>query len=423
MLCNDHQNEVLVLRKRRTTDRLIESPTAKTQRRPRCDWADGCSRRAELLLPSEPGKLFCREHAAAARPGLRSFLGTLDNYTNDSFIRDDVGLMCDRCEECGAQNFERERVGPEHARHFRLCCQNGKLSHINKPPFPPLILAHYLKSPEMRARNFRERIREYNSALSFVSFGAEMSTPPGHGPKVFRLHGSIYHASAALEPEPQHEGKYAQVYLYDPGEALNLRAKRNPELSRETLDELQTMLEEVSPFVEAYRHMRDVALANDTGSVTLGFAANTDGDLRRYNRPTQREVAAVFGGEDGAPPSNRDIVVWPREEAAYRVNERNDLIDPLTYALLFPDGTAGWSETLKHREDKQTKKYTRVTAAQFYANRIMVFAPDEPFPNGTTENPVPHAAHLLFQQYLVLYGLQVSIRKNSVQETTKSRSR
>ena len=277
----------------------------------------------------------------------------MNDYTDASFRRDNVGTLCERCQECGALNFKLEEVGPENARHFKLCCQNGKLSEIPKPPFPPMALAHRLKSKDVHSRHFRERIREYNSALSFVSFGANLNIPPGHGPPVFRLHGSIYHASVALEPEPQHEGKYAQLYLYDPGAALDIRARRNPGLSREILEELQTMLEEVSVYVAAYRHMQQVVL--DDPTVTLGFAANTDGDLRRYNQPTVREVAAVFDGEDGAPPSNRDIVVWPREKAAFRLNERSDLIDPLTYALLFPEGTAGWSENLKHREDLQTE--------------------------------------------------------------------
>ena len=64
--------------------------------------------------------------------------------------------------------------------------------------------------------------------------------------------------------------------------------------------------------------------------------------------------------------------MWPKDEACYRGNERNDLIDSLAYALLFPDGTPGWHENLQRDGDRQTKKYTRVTASQFYANRLMV---------------------------------------------------
>lgn len=110
----------------------------------------------------------------------------------------------------------------------------------------------------------------------------------------------------------QTEGKYAQLYLYDHGEGLDIRTRRNPRLSPKILETLQTMLEDASPHLEGYCRMCDVArLAVDEGasSISLGFAANTEGDLRRYNKPSAREVAAVFCWEEGAPPSDRDIVV------------------------------------------------------------------------------------------------------------------
>eukprot|EP00972_Heterocapsa_arctica_P068640 10142373-Heterocapsa_arctica.AAC.1 len=61
-------------------------------------------------------------------------------------------------------------------------------------------------------------------------------------------------------------------------------------------------------------------------------------DPRRYNHPTVTEVAAVFVGQDGAPPSNRDLCVWPRQEECFNVPEQNEHVDPLTYVLLFPSG-------------------------------------------------------------------------------------
>ena len=325
-----------------------------------------------------------------------SCLVEIDCYDDDLFDKHDVGGMERACEHCGSWNFEGELVG--QPLHFNICCRNGKLSHLPKIPEPPEELHDLLAGRDVESRKFRERIREYNSALSFVSFGADIKPPPGHGPPVFRIHGAVYHASVALDVRRPTEGKYAQLYLYDHGHALDLRTRRNPELSPKIMESLQTMLEEISPFVEGYRQMCHVARqALDTGvsNICLGFAANTEGDLRRYNKPTTREVAAVFCGDEGAPPSNRDIVIWPKERAAYRVNERNDLIDPLTYALLFPEGTAGWSESLEHRSDKQTKTYKHVTATQFYAYRLMMFG--EP----GSENYVPHGAGLLFQQYLV----------------------
>ena len=36
-------------------------------------------------------------------------------------------------------------------------------------------------------------------------------------------------------------------------------------------------------------------------------------DQRRYNEPTQYKVAAVFIGEDGVPPANRHVVIYPKD--------------------------------------------------------------------------------------------------------------
>ena len=126
---------------------------------------------------------------------------------------------------------------------------------------------------------------------------------------------------------------------------------------------------------------------------TRGFKAQLSRDPRRYNHPAVTEVAAVFIGEDGAPPCNRDLRVWPlAAERVENVAEQNECVDPLTYVLLFPGGLPGWHENLQHRKERRTKTYQRLTATQFYAHRLMIFDDD---------NPLPHAAGMLFQQYVV----------------------
>ena len=79
------------------------------------------------------------------------------------------------------------------------------------------------------------------------------------------------------------------------------------------LDQLATMVEERSAFVEKYKQMKELAdqyLQQDRSDIKLGFAAATTGDMRRYNHPTKEEVAAVFAAEDGAPPGYRDMVLY-----------------------------------------------------------------------------------------------------------------
>ena len=89
--------------------------------------------------------------------------------------------------------------------------------------------------------------------IAKVSFGADVSLPPGRGPPVFRVHGAVYHASVSLDPDAEAGGKYAQLYLYESGDALQQRALQHPRLSEQVLNDLQGMLEEESPFVATYR--------------------------------------------------------------------------------------------------------------------------------------------------------------------------
>ena len=150
-----------------------------------------------------------------------------------------------------------------------------------------------------------------------------------------------------------------------------------------------------NPYINGFKHMLDLSrqlLHDGVADVSLGFRAATSEDPRRYNHPAVSEVAAIFSGADGAPPANRDIRVWPRDEDVYQLPDENEHIDPLTYVLLFPDGLCGWHESLLHSEGKRTARYQRLTATQFYSHRLMVF---------DTENPLPHGAGFLFQQYVV----------------------
>ena len=43
-------------------------------------------------------------------------------------------------------------------------------------------------------------------------------------------------------------------------------------------------------------------------------------DQKRYNEPTHDEVAAVFIGEDGAPPANREVVIYPKDIPPQRIS-------------------------------------------------------------------------------------------------------
>ena len=86
--------------------------------------------------------------------------------------------------------------------------------------------------------------------------------------------------------------------------------------------------------------------------------AETEGyDMRRYNKPRQYELVVVFRSNEGTPPTDRDIAVWPKDPATkvYRISDKCEHVDPLAYPLLFPRGELGWHTKLKHHGEPQRK--------------------------------------------------------------------
>ena len=188
-------------------------------------------------------------------PGAMAAVVALPHFRDTSVPTHQSGPMNDKCEACGAYNFSEERVGTDH--HFTLCCQNKKISpkqlrHV--PPPPPEIL-EILRGASPPLRRAREQLNQYNNAFAFVSYGTacfkDMATT--RGPPVTICHGAVYHSSGFLFPDETSLAKYAQVYLYDPNEALEARRGNafNQGLTTDQLQSLQDMMDRVSPLREA----------------------------------------------------------------------------------------------------------------------------------------------------------------------------
>ena len=199
---------------------------------------------------------------------------------------------------------------------------------------------------------------------------------------------------------------YAQLYVYDPAEALEQRMSHNPHAERETMERLQEELSDSNSYAASFRHMQEVLQEAEQASardgtampeVTMRISSETAHDPRRYNRPAVQEVAAVFVGADGGPPSHKDIVVYPRGEAKHRVSELHSCVDPMSYVLLFPRGEPpGWCPDLQHSATHRSAaaKRTRLTTLQLYAHQLMRRV-------GERSSILPHAGGRLFQQYCV----------------------
>ena len=157
-------------------------------------------------------------------------------------------------------------------------------------------------------------------------------------------------------------------------------------------------MNDVNPFAAAYKNMLEVereeqarAVAENREPSVVSMIMREGVDRRRYNAPLHEEVAAIFVGEDGAPPAARDIVVYPRNQPLRNIAYTSCNVDPMTYPLLFPRGDPGWSITMTHEQERATAIRNRLTQLEYYIYRIAI-------------RPVFSSLHLagrLFQQYLV----------------------
>ena len=113
--------------------------------------------------------------------------------------------MNGKCLCCGAYYFQCET---NCKKEFTKCCQNETVmipnfDNYNVPEFLEVLLTD---TEHKLHKNFREDIRQYNSASSFASFGAQQGTQfEGRGPYCFRIQGTTYHETSNLKPGGGHE--------------------------------------------------------------------------------------------------------------------------------------------------------------------------------------------------------------------------
>ena len=261
-----------------------------------------------------------------------------DNLPFHNFARRDIfpdlnniGPMTSVCEHCLALKFEDEKS-------FK-CCHGGKVSLANLEPYPQE-LSDLMLEDTAQGKNFRANIRQFNSAFSFASFGANIAPPPGRGPPCFRLCGQVVHRSGTLHPEHGFPPSYSQLYIYDGQRALDERMNRNENRNchPDVMRTIQNVMHRDNPYALAFKHMSEVeqeehliSAAENRLPSEVQMYMKVAGDRRRYNLPHHDEVAAVFVGEDGAPPTSRDIMVYPRNRYLETISTTSPNLDPMVY--------------------------------------------------------------------------------------------
>ena len=337
-------------------------------------------------------------------------------FAENSIPQHTTGLLNVACQFCGALHFTAER--PRDGR-FTRCCRKGKLQFTHPAhPYPQFLKQMMTNKDHPYYTNFRKNIRNYNSALSFVSLGANITVPPGRGPYCFQIHGTVFHRMESLDVAGQEGRSYAQLYYLDSTtQATDIRmnhpanATTNRNIMREIADFLNNNNAYAKIFQSAGEKVEE-ARAQGVPEDTIELVFNKEYKMPgihegRQNAPTAQEVAAVFVMEnDGVPNFDRDFRVYVKSNADQdsplrRANifVQSPHIDPMSYAILFPYGQPGWNtrydslpypEAIPDGEEPIRKHHSMLQ----YFSALLQVRNNEFWP------PIVNAGNL-FQQYIV----------------------
>lgn len=275
------------------------------------------------------------------------FLAARSPYV-DTEQRHLLGPMNVACAHCGALHWIGEKLArsSDHSPKFGMCCHEGQIS-LPQRQDPPRHIQELFLSQEPHAREFRENIWKYNRAFSFTSLGVNEvhSVNNGRGPPVFCITGELCHWSGSLVPHNGQLPKYAQLYIYEPREALAARMQQNQDLDEQIMETLQTFLLQHHQYAPVYRHAWEILRLHpniENHTVTLHLIPGSD--RRRYNLPTCDEPAVIIPTTPFN--SHRDIVLRSRDGPLHRIYDIHPAYCPLQYPLLHLFGEDGWHEGL-----------------------------------------------------------------------------
>ena len=268
------------------------------------------------------------------------------------------------CNYCSALHWLDERIlcYPSTIRNplFNTCCNQGDVVLPPMQQLPQLLHSLYNDDTSL-ARHFRTHIRKYNSALAFASLKYQPDQRTRGGLQCFQIHGALYHLAGPLQHAANTRPQFAQVFLYDPEDAVQqLRCRPGGHALSEAIEvvlfqQLLEMLHNCNPFIAMYRTVHErlqEAMAN-IPEEQLQIILNprmelicATGAVRRWhNVPVANEVAMIIPDEYGVA-SVRDIILAYRNstnDSAYQtISSNHAAYTPLHYTLLFPFGEHGF---------------------------------------------------------------------------------
>jgi len=161
------------------------------------------------------------------------------------------------CPHCYALHFDCEKLASSRVNlpKFGIYYLQGQ---IQLPSLQPLtgILHNYLTGNDYSSREFCNNIWQYNAAFVMTSVEVKIdnSVTRQSGPYCFKIQEELHHLTGALLSHGDQTPMYAQIYILDTAEQLNVRRANNNNLDPVVMNNLQTMLLDNHPYIGHYCH-------------------------------------------------------------------------------------------------------------------------------------------------------------------------
>jgi len=193
------------------------------------------------------------------------------------------------CPHCHALYFDCEKLTFSWVNYpkFGICCLQEQ---IQLPSLQPLtgILHNYLTGDDYSSREFCNNIRQYNVAFAMTSVGVKIDNlvTRQSGLYCFKIQGELYYLTGALLPYGNHPPTYAQIYILDTVEQLNVRRANNNNLDPAVMDNLQAMLLDNHLYIGHYCHVYKLIRKKPVEKqkkITIRLHMNLQQDQRTHN--------------------------------------------------------------------------------------------------------------------------------------------
>ena len=164
----------------------------------------------------------------------------------------DLEMLAIICSHYYALHFDCKKLTFSRVNHskFGMCYLQVQ---IQLPPLQPLtgILHNYLTRDDYSSREFCNNIWQYNAAFAMTSVEVKIdnSVTRQSRPYCFKIQRAFHHFTSALLPHVDQTLVYAQIYILDTAEQLNVRRANNNNLDPMVINNLQTMLLDSYPYI------------------------------------------------------------------------------------------------------------------------------------------------------------------------------